>query len=62
MFLVLISLAIMFPLSESFSMLVWLLMPEVTEKKTDKIHCASLKFEAESCVPEVILCTIPAAF
>lgn len=37
-------------------------MPEVTEKKADKTHCASLKFEAESCVLEVILCTILAAF
>lgn len=37
-------------------------MPEVTEKKTDKAHFASLEFKAESYVPEVILCTIPAAF
>lgn len=37
-------------------------MPEVTEKKPDKTHFASLEFKPESYVPEVILCTIPAAF
>jgi len=38
-------------------------VPEVTEKKnTDKTRFASLDFEAESYVPEVIFCTVPAAF
>lgn len=38
-----------FPPNESFNMLAWLLMPEVTDKKTDKTHFASVEFKAELC-------------